>query len=242
MARLPALVKAVAENDRRPHSLLVHFARMLRADEPMIVSDRAGLGAQQMTVPDAVTLLMAVAGAFYPAGARDAVTNLRTLEPRPWDGFDEDGLELRAGGRLGFLEGRSSFAKTLEAMIVNAHRLADFERDYLASWDEEEKRGTSKSAEGYSMQRMVRKLSPETDPYMPSYARVVRVVVYVPGLAAEIHCGRPWKQFDEGGSFHEFYAPPPKPTAKTDRRDVMGTIEFGVPTLMALHKLVSPAA
>lgn len=237
MARLPALVKAVADNDRRPLSLITHFARMLRADEPMIVSDKAGLGAQHMDVKDAVTLLMAVTGAYNPAGAREAVSNLRTLIPRPWDSFDEDGAELRQDGDLEFLHTRASFAETLGLMITNAHRLAAFELDYQKAWDDE--KGDPNSAEGFSMERMVRKLDPKTDPYRPSYARIVRVVVYAPGLAAEIHCGRPWKQFDEGGTFHEFYAPPPT-VEKATERDVLGTIEFGVPTLLAMNALVAP--
>ena len=238
MARLPALVKAIAENDRRPLSLITHFARMLRASPPLIISDKAGLAAQHMEVRDAVTLLMAVSGAYHPAGAREAVENLRTLAPRPWDGFDEDGLELREGGRLAFLGTQSSFAETLALMIVNAHNLASFEAEYQRAWDDE--KGRPDSAEGFSMERMVKKLDPATDPYRPGYAKIVRVVVYVPGLAAEIHCGRPWKQFDEGGAFHEFYVPPRNSENACSQRDLMGTIEFGVPTLLALKKLVSP--
>lgn len=238
MARLPGLVKAIANNDQRPLSLITHFARMLRANPPMIVSDKAGLAAQHMKVEDAVTLLMAVSGAHNPAGAREAVENLQTLAPRPWDGFDQDGSELRQGGDLAFLRTQASFAETLALMIGNAHHLAAFEAKYQKAWDAE--KGQPHSAEGFSMERMVRKLDPATDPYRPSYARIVRVVVYVPGLAAEIHCGRPWKQFDEGGAFHEFYVPPPNSKNADLQRDVMGTIEFGVPTLLALQKLVSP--
>lgn len=80
MARLPALVEAIAAYDERSETLIAQYARVLRQNGD-IVSDRAGLGAAVMTIDDATTLLMATLGAATPAAGPQAVAHLRRLRP-----------------------------------------------------------------------------------------------------------------------------------------------------------------
>ena len=90
--------------------------------------------------------------------------------------------------------------------------------------------------------------------FRPGYARALRVVSYVPGLAAEIHLGRVWKRLEEVEAFHEHYAPagaweidaaggdPPASDGDSPTRpqsDCLITIEVGLPTLLALHDAVT---
>lgn len=80
MARLPALVEAIAAYDERSETLIAQYARVLR-EKDNIISDRAGLGAALMTVDDATTLLMATLGAATPAAGPEAVAQMRRLKP-----------------------------------------------------------------------------------------------------------------------------------------------------------------
>lgn len=89
MARLPALVEAIAAYDERSETLIAQYARVLR-EKDEIISDRAGLGAALMTVDDATTLLMATLGAATPAAGPDAVAQMRRLRPLVAERYSED--------------------------------------------------------------------------------------------------------------------------------------------------------
>ena len=52
MARLPALIEAIARHDRRGQATIAHIARQVR-DEGLIRSSKRGVGAAIMTVKDA---------------------------------------------------------------------------------------------------------------------------------------------------------------------------------------------
>ena len=246
MARLPALVDALVPHDPRSKATLAHIARQVR-DEDLIDSRKRGAGAAVMTFADAATLLMGAYGSATPQGAAEAVNNLRVLQPAPWDKTDRTRHE-EMPERLGFLRKRMSFADALEALITNAPALAIWETEYLRSFplaDDKEM-----SAAEYSMQRTMWKFQNSRVFATLPLARVVRVVCYAPGLAAEVHLGLIWRQLEEDNSFHEFYAPAQawKPSlagssSEDGRRETALTImEFALPTLLALHHAVAGGA
>lgn len=232
MARLPALVDAIAENDWRPKSLIQHFGKTVR-EAKLILSDKPGIAAADMTYADAATLLMAVGGSHNPAGAEQAVENLRALQRRPWDDIDRMKREDMPAD-LEFMRSEMAFTGVLETMIEKAEELEIWERAYLAGWDPDEKG----SAELRSMENMVAKATHGLAPIVPGYAKALRVVFYQPGLAAEIHLGRSWKRIDEDDAFHEFYVAPLDRFNLRPPKDNIGTIEIGTSTLLALKKAV----
>jgi hypothetical protein len=236
MARLPGLIRALALHDRRGEKTIAHIARQVR-DAGLISSTKRGVGASSMTFADAATLLLAVCGDSSPQGAVVAVGNLRSLEPRPWDTVDalkrEDLPE-----RLEFLRGKMSFSETVERLIAHAPAIASWQSEYVSG---EEPQESAASEAEYSMQRMVGKLA-GFGPASAGYARLVRVVCYVPGVAAEVHLGRPWRQLEEDDAFHEYYAAPDgwnvSASGEDDASDCLITIEVGLPILLALHNAV----
>lgn len=121
MARLPALVEAIAAHDERSETLINQYARVLRENDD-IISDRAGLGAALMTVDDATTLLMATLGAATPAAGPQAVAYLRRLRPLPAARYDED-------QPLDVIHGLP-FEKALRYCIENAEKIATWAANY----------------------------------------------------------------------------------------------------------------
>lgn len=232
MARLPALVDAIAENDWRPESLIQHFGKTVR-EAKLILSDKPGIAAADMTYADAATLLMAIGGSHNPAGAEQAVENLRALVRRPWEKLDRMKREDMPA-ELQFLRPDMAFTGVLETMIEKADDLVTWERGYLAGWDPDEEG----SAELRSMEGIVAKATQGLAPIVPGYAKALRVVFYQPGLAAEIHLGRSWKRIDEDDAFHEFYVAPAGRFDVRVPKDNVGTIEIGTSTLLALKKAV----
>lgn len=243
MARLPALVDAIAQHDRRGRATIAHISRQVR-DVDLIDSRKRGAGASVMTFTDATTLLLAAYGNLTPQGAVEAVQNLRSLQPSPWDKVDRMKREDLPED-LGFLRKRQGFAEALEAMIINAPRLFEWQKRYMAAW---QARDGALTEADFSMERASAKLRRADIFAALSTTRAIRVVCYAPGLAAEIHLGRPWAQLEENDAFHEYYAPATAWAARRGgaleadsidpREEALATMEFGLPTLMALHKVV----
>jgi hypothetical protein len=243
MARLPALVDALALHDARSKATLAHIARQVR-DGDLIDSRKRGAGAAVMTFSDAATLLMAAYGSAAPQGAVEAVNNLKVLQPAPWDKIDRD-KHADMPEQLSFLRKRMSFADALEALIANAPTLTGWEAEYRR-WPERPDREASLADN--SMKRMMGKFqSGKVFATLP-FARPTRVVCYAPGLAAEIHLGRLWKHVEEDNAFHEFYAPAqawrPRVVGGEEGGDQAGEgaltiMEFALPTLLALHRAVT---
>lgn len=243
MARLPALVDAIAQHDRRGHATIAHISRQVR-DVDLIESKKRGAGASVMTFSDATTLLLGAYGNLTPQGAVEAVENMRSLQPSPWDKIDRMKRE-DLPEELAFLRKRLSFADTVEAMLANAPALAAWQRRYMSEW-----LGVTQglTEAEFSMERAAAKLRAANTYAVLSPARVIRVVCYAPGLAAEVHLGRLWMQLEEDDAFHEYYAPPTAwatkralsdETLEIDPREgALATMEFGLPTLLALHRAV----
>ncbi len=143
---------------------------------------------------------------------------------------------------MDFLREKVGFAEAVERLIANAPAIAEWHKAYMAEW-EEPTQGVSEAE--FSMQWMVVKSSAAGSSFRPGYARALRVVSYVPGLAAEIHLGRLWKRLEEIEAFHEHYAPAeaweaaPASEATVSQTDCLITIEVGLPTLLALHDAVT---
>lgn len=234
MARLPNLVAALAEHDRRGKPTIAHIARVVR-DDDLIASRTRGVGASVMTMADAATLLMGVIGDSSPGGAAAAVKSLRELRPLPWDDHDRRRQE-DLSAPLQFLKGRRGFAETLTLLIEHAPQLNDWAKQFNVS-------ATGRPAVGLSvkeasLERGAKKFQAAGVAGLPAYDRAVRIISYVPGVAAEIHLGMPWDQIEDDDSFHEYYCHPNLWSDGAAVTDSLCTMEVGLPSLLALHKAV----
>lgn len=232
MARLPALVEAIAEHDYRPNSLIWHFGKTVRTAK-LIVSEKTGTGAATMTYADAATLLMAVGGAASPAGAEQAVLNLRSLVHSRWDANDEMKREDLSDD-LEFLRPEMTFGETLEAMIRHADEISHWEQKYIQGSDPSDAEGFS----GVDMERLASQAKRAMAPLAPSIVRPVQVTFYHAGLGAEIHMGRPWMRTVEDDAFHEFYVAPAERFSDAPRATSVGTFTVGAELLLALKSAV----
>lgn len=236
MPRLPALVDAIASHDRRGRPTIAHVARQVR-NEGLIHSTTRGVGAATMTFADATTLLLAVIGDVSPQGAVAAVRKLRELEPAPADAADIAKREDLPQA-LDFLRPRRPFFDTVEALITNAPRLRDWHDAYIDDQSGEAVSGGS--AAEVAMERMAGKFRAAGLRFDPSFARPFRLVCYVPGVAAEVHLGRPWDAIDDDDGFHEFFVPPKgRGTPGVTAGDCHIVVEVGVDMLLALHHAVN---
>ncbi len=73
MARLPALIAALADLDGRPRSAINHYARTIR-EAGFIQTTKRGVGAAAMTARDAAALVIGL------YGAQDAASSASTVE------------------------------------------------------------------------------------------------------------------------------------------------------------------
>lgn len=216
MARLPALVKAIAAHDDRPETLIGHFARVLR-NEGLIVSDRTGLGAPEMTYEDAATLLMATLGTSAPAGGPAAVRRMRGLKPT-----GVNALKLSPGGPLADLRDRP-FREVVVELIKRAEHLIEWERTYKMEAAELRARGAR-----WDRLSIGRPLS-----------RIVTMACLDGGREAEIQLGL---SDPEGGiAFYEVYQPDLVDGVMPLPRDAVGMRVLGAPTLYALKRAVDEA-
>lgn len=232
MARLPALVEAIAEHDYRPRSLIWHFGKTVRTAK-LILSEKTGTGAADMTYADAATLLMAVGGAASPAGAEQAVSNLRALVHSPWDAIDEIKREDLSDD-LGFMKPEMTFGTALETMIKHADKISRWEKHYVKRSDRSDADGHS----GVDMERLASQAKTAMAPLTPSIVRPVQVIFYHAGLGAEIHMGRPWTRTVEDNAFHEFYVAPGDRFLESPSATTVGTHTVGADLLLALKSAV----
>lgn len=221
MARLPALVKAIADHDDRPATMISHFARVLR-NEGLIISNVAGLGAPAMTYKDAAVLLMATLGASAPSGAAEAVANLTQLTA-----WEDNRLQDRQGGPLAPVVG-AGFMDTLTFMIEHADEIAQWETSYRAQRDAPRHLA---SAAGHI----------EAGLGKPLAHRPVAISVYSEGYAAEIRFGL-LQAYGEM-PFREYYRPGPQSRVipSAEARESVGIRVTGPLTLLALKKAVDEA-
>lgn len=237
MARLPALIDAIVETDPRGRPTITHIARLVR-DAALIDSTTRGAGAAKMTYRDAATLLMAVCGEINPLRSVSAANRLRTLVPAPAD-------EMRLAQaedlpkHFEWLREPVGFAVALERMIERAPQLAKWEEAYLAQGRD----SASATDEGFSLERSIARFAQSAGGFKPGISRPVRVVFYVPGIAAEIHVGMVWSDVSENDAFHEYFVPPAGANGSLGGLDAvydaMIPIEVGTATLLALHHAVN---
>ena len=234
MARLPALVDAIAAHDGRGRATIVHIARKVR-DAGLIQSTTRGAGAAEMTCRDAAILLTAVNGHINPQGSVDGAQAFAQLRPATpdliWKTQREDLSE-----KLKWLREPLSFLDTLERLIEHAHDLARWEADYLANPGD----GSAQSEAEFSMKRAVSRFDGVPGGFRPGLSRPVRVIFYLPGIAAEVHIGWVWEDLSATNAFHEYYVPPPLGAGKqaSPVLDTLFPIEVGTPMLVALHDAV----
>lgn len=221
MARLPALIKAIANNDDRPATMISHFARVLR-NEGLIISNVAGLGAPAMTYKDAAVLLMATLGSSTPAGAAEAVANLGQLTA-----WGDNVIRGRSGGLLASVVG-STFTDALTFMIEHADEIADWEINYRAHRDAPRDLTSAAAHEEAALGK-------------PLSLRPIAISVYSEGYAAEIRLGL--LQSHGEMPFREFYRPGPKSRVlvAAETRENVGIRLTGARTLYALKRAVDEA-
>lgn len=235
MARLPALIDAIAAHDGRGRPTIFHIARRVR-DAGLIASKTRGAGAAAMTYRDAAILLMAVNGDINPLGsvaAAKALADLRPATPdQTWFMQREDLPE-----HFGWLREPLGFAETLERLIEHAPELAAWEAEYLHARGD---LGEGQTDAEFSIKRSISRLADVPGGFRPGLSRPVRVIFYVPGHAAEVHLGWVWEDIVESDAFHEYYVP----ASSTDGpmaplHDTLIPIEVGAPMLLALHDAVN---
>lgn len=237
MARLPALVDALAEVDPRTQASLNHIARLAR-DAGLITSTKRGAGAANMEYDDAAKLLMAACGDINPLGAVAAAQRLQALEPIPADTVRTMQRE-DLPAHFEWLREPTSFATTLTRLIEHAPQLEVWEKKYQASVSAGIIEGVSEAK--FSVARAIHRFA--QGGFRPGLSKPVRVIFYAPGVAAEIHLGWVWDDLTETDAFHEYYASPQTAgqvdAADDPNPDVMFPVEIGVRTLLALHHAVN---
>ena len=232
MARLPALIDAIAAHDQRSRGYLDYYARHLRAGG-FILSNKSGAGSASMTFRDAARLLMAVSGAVAASEVQETMETMASLTRARLGDETERLKDADLSHGIRWIGQTDTFEEAIEALIAHAPFLALWEGDYIKRWKAS---GTDELAE-VSMQRQGFPGGQAAALIAPSAARVVRVVTYAPGVAAEIHLGRPWKAVEEDDAFHGFYTAAQTPEGFEPRSSLICT-EIGVPTLLALHDAV----
>lgn len=78
MARLPALLEAIAKVDGRERATIDHYARLIR-EAGLIPTTKRGVGASAMTVREAANLLIGLNAAETPKDAPSSVIRVRSL-------------------------------------------------------------------------------------------------------------------------------------------------------------------
>jgi hypothetical protein len=244
MARLPALVDAIAAHDRRGRPAIAHIARQVRT-AGLISSTKRGAGGAVMAFADAATLLLATCGDSSPHAAVEAVANLRRLRPTYSPNRDRNLAISDNSPNLQFFGRGWNFYEVVELMIEFAPDIADVVSRYTQLPDQDVFGRLPSSLFSNSV-AWAKDLRMSTFPVPPA-ARLVRVVVHVPGMLAEVHIGREFPVNDRP-AFHEYYVPewvlrqrplvePPSGEAQSD--GCLITIEVGLPTLLALHRAVT---
>jgi hypothetical protein len=188
MARLPTLVRCLAECDGREVATVDHWARTVR-EHGYIETTKRGAGASNVTTSDAAKLLIALNCAPTAAEACRSLPSFLLLAPAEPAGRP---LQLRFDPAM-------AFGEALRTFIELAPKIAGA--------------------------------------FPPAGIRVA--ITTPPGLAIieisqnEGRFGRPWRQIYRD-------AMRPGPTSSLPDRRV--TAEFGLPTLLSLHRCVSGAA
>lgn len=119
MARLPALIAALAKTDGRDAKAVAWFARVIREGGLMATTKR-GLGAAEMTPRDAANLLIALNATTEPRDAIELVHIVRGFVPQRAGFSNEDGSLVV----LGAISRAENFGEALEAAIANAPAIA----------------------------------------------------------------------------------------------------------------------
>lgn len=238
MARLPTLVEALSREDGRGRATIAHVARRLR-DTGHIISSKRGVGGALMTMRDASTLLMGCYADLSPHGAPEAVERAQALQPLPYTAFDKDKLaELPA--ELAFLKRRMSFFDSVTALMENAPALEVWFNNNKRAWALPDQLKGLEAAE-WSMLQGPWKFRAAGAVNLPADSRPIRIICYAPGFAAEIHVGLQWAQLEgESSPYHNHFIVPDRlrESLPQARSSTSVTLEFGLPTLLALHRAV----
>ncbi len=113
MAKLPALVSALAECDDRDRSTLDHIARVIR-EAGLIPTTKRGSGASDMTVREAANLLIGASTAEHPKSAAMVVPLYRSLIGQNLSPNDEQ------RGVFARISEARTFGDALETLIEGA--------------------------------------------------------------------------------------------------------------------------
>ncbi|WP_281805363.1 hypothetical protein [Methylocystis echinoides] len=124
MAKLPALVDAIAEVDGRDRATIDHVARVIR-EAGYIPTTKRGSGASEMTAREAANLLLALKGADAPKDGPLAIDRFRSLrqEETPHSGVNYEGFSQLPIAIKNVAEART-FGEALEALIDGAPELS----------------------------------------------------------------------------------------------------------------------
>ena len=112
MAKLPALVSAIAEVDGRERKAIDHVARVIREAGYIPTAGRGGAAAN-MSPREAANLLIALNGADTPGEAGVAIDRYRSLE-QAWSHADDRAAHIEAVNKI---VNASTFGQALEDLI-----------------------------------------------------------------------------------------------------------------------------
>jgi hypothetical protein len=131
MAKLPALVDAIAEVDGRDRATIDHVARIIR-EAGYIPTTKRGSGASEMTAREAANLLLALNGADAPKEGPLAIDRFRSLRQNetPYSGVNCEGFSQLPIAIKNVAEART-FGEALEALIDGAPDLSLCLRQYV---------------------------------------------------------------------------------------------------------------
>ena len=217
MARLPALIDALAKVDGRERAPLEALARVVR-EGGLIATTKRGSGAAMMVVKDAANLLLAAKLSWL---ARTETT-AATMQFRSLARLEANDCGRALGGVLGDLASAPTLGGALELLISKAKVLeAEFDHWTVQNW------------EGLPQSKRDRLAFPYLEIELTSapFARILAGYDRGEGLQVEA-------VFDFvllAGHDH-----PPGPFGRREPLDTYYAVRFGLQTLIALHDVIMP--
>lgn len=129
MAKLPALVTALAECDGRDRATIDHFARTIR-EAGLLPTTKRGVGSASMNVREAANLLIAIKASENAKDAAAVVRTYRTLVPFIFHNEDDVASCVIPLRRVAAAE---RFGDALEQLILSAANIAGWMLAKVAS-------------------------------------------------------------------------------------------------------------
>jgi hypothetical protein len=130
VAKLPALVSALASCDDRDLPTLEHIARVIR-EAGLLPTTKRGSGAADMGPKEAALLLIGANSAASPRGAAEAVRLYRDLTFEPGKNFQDDSMQDTGSWGADFVNQTGTFETALTGLIEHLPKLLSWLNEQL---------------------------------------------------------------------------------------------------------------